>query len=96
MNYLLDDRYYGAQVFYTDGNEELARVLQSSVISELNSPLKEKKLSNSIYMYKKLTIPGVLIECGFLSNSKERSLLVTDDYQHRIVGAIVEGLLKYY
>lgn len=96
MNYLLDDRYYGAQVFYTYGNEELARVLQSSVVGELNSPLKEKKLSNSIYMYKKLTIPGVLIECGFLSNSKERSLLVTDDYQHRIVGAIVEGLIKYY
>lgn len=96
MNYLVDSRYYGAQVFYTKNNEILAKELQESMINNLGSPLKEKKLSNSIYMYKQLSIPGVLIECGFLSNDNERKMLVTDKYQEKIVDAIVEGLLKYF
>ena len=28
-----------------------------------------------LYMYRNTTIPGVLIECGFLSNANERYLL---------------------
>lgn len=96
INYLVDSRYYGAQVFYTNGNEELANVLQTSMINNLGSPLKEKRISDSIYMYKQLLIPGVLIECGFLSNDKEKSMLITDKYQDKIVDAIVDGLIKYY
>lgn len=96
MNYLVDSRYYGAQVFYTEGNEEIAKVLQNSMKDRLDSPLNEKKLSNSIYMYKQLEVPGILIECGFLSNTKERNLLVTEEYQEKIVETIVDGLLKYY
>lgn len=92
INYLDDSRYYGAQVFYTDGNE----VLASNIQSNLDSPLKEKKLISSIYMYKKLKVPGVLIECGFLSNDRERSLLQDSDYQDKLVDAIIEGLLEYY
>lgn len=96
INYLIDSRYYGAQVFYTNENEELANVLQTSMINNLGSPLKEKRISDSIYMYKQLLIPGVLIECGFLSNDKEKSMLITDKYQDKIVDAIVDGLIKYY
>ena len=92
MNYLDDSKYYGAQVFYTEGNEVLASYIQS----KLDSPLKEKKLISSIYMYKKLKVPGVLIECGFLSNDRERSLLQDSDYQDKLVDAIIEGLLEYY
>lgn len=96
INYLNDSRYYGAQVFYTKGNEELAKNIQQAFRDNLASPRTEKKLSNSIYMYKNLKVPGVLIECGFLSNDKERKLLLNDDYQNKIVRSIINGLLKYY
>lgn len=96
INYLDDSRYYGAQTFYTEENKELASIMQGELKSTLNSPMTEKLLSNSIYMYKKLKIPGILIECGFMSNTKERKLLVTDDYQDKIVDAIVNALIKYY
>ena len=92
INYLNDTRYYGAQVFYTDGNEMLAKSIQEC----LDSPLSEKKLGNTIYMYKKLSVPGVLIECGFLSNDNERRLLQDNDYQNKLVESIVKGVLKYY
>lgn len=96
INYLGDSRYYGAQTFYTEGNEQLANVIQNEFIEDLDSPMKERKLIDSIYMYKKLNVPGVLIECGFLSNKNERYLLIRDDYQNKLVSAIVEALIKYY
>ena len=34
-------------------------------------------MDNSNYMYSKLNINGVLIECGFLSNTNERNKLST-------------------
>ena len=96
MNYLSECQYYGAQVFYTEGNEQLAKIMQSSFGEELKSPRSEKKLIDSIYMYKQLKIPGILIECGFLSNAKERDLLNSDEYQDEIVKTIITGLIKYY
>ena len=53
-------------------------------------------MDDNIYMYKKLDIPGVLIECGFMSNVKERNLLVTSKYQSKIVKCIIDGLINYY
>ena len=92
INYFTNSKYYGAQVFFTEGNEVLAKCIQDSI----DSPLKTKRLSSSIYMYKKLNIPGVLIEAGFLSNDRERNLLQDKDYQVKLVESIVKGLLKYY
>jgi len=88
INYLGDSRYYGAQTFYTVGNEKIAESIQNSFKKQINSPMKARKISNDIYMYKKLNIPGVLIECGFLSNSKERLLLLNDKYQYKLVSSI--------
>ena len=96
INYLDNSKYYGAQVFYTEGNEFLAKNIQDGFVKYLKSPMKEKKLSNNIYMYKKLNIPGVLIECGFLSNNNERFLLKSEDYQNKIVDSIVKSLIAYY
>ena len=96
INYLSDSRYYGAQTFYTNGNEEIAKFIQDEFKSSLKSPLDEKTLSNSIYMYKKLNIPGILIECGFISNYNERHLLNSSVYQDKIVDSIINGLIKYY
>ena len=96
INYLGDAKYYGAQVFYTKGNEAIADNLQRMFVDKLKSPMNSRKISDDIYMYKKLKIPGVLIECGFLSNSKERKLLIDENYQYKIVKSIVDGLISYY
>lgn len=96
MNYLSQQEYYGGQVFYTDGNEKLANVMQKSFVDKLQSPREEKKLIDTIYMFKQLKVPGILIECGFLSNKNERYLLNSDDYQNKIVKTIIEGLIDYY
>lgn len=96
MNYLSQQEYYGGQVFYTDGNEKLANIMQQSFVDNLKSPREEKKLIDTIYMFKQLEVPGILIECGFLSNKNERYLLNNSDYQDKIVQTIIKGLIKYY
>ena len=47
-------------------------------------------------MYDKLTIPGVLIECGFLSNPNELNKLKTPAYQQKIAELIKDALINYY
>ena len=47
-------------------------------------------------MYSKLNVPGILIECGFLSNGIERNKLITEDYQKKIAKSIVKGVLEYF
>ena len=96
LNYLSDSRYSGAQVFYTKGNEYLAEIMQESLASYLKTKMPAKTLSDTIYMYKKLKVPGILIECGFLSNENERNLLISEKYQEQIALAIIKGIISYY
>lgn len=41
------------------------------------------------------TVPGALIELGHLSNTSEEKLLKSDDYQNKLVSAIVKSIKKY-
>ena len=38
---------------------------------------------------------SVILECGFLSNTNEEQKLKSDDYQEKIVYAIVQGINEY-
>lgn len=96
LNYLSNSAYYGAQVFYNKDNENLALEIQEYINKNLDSDRKIKKIPSNTYMYSKLKIPGVLIECGFLSNAKERNLLVSREYQEKLATVIANSLVKYY
>ena len=96
LNYLSDSSYFGPQVFYTKENKSLAESIQTSMNEELNGSRKIKKMPTDTYMYNKLKIEGVLIECGFLSNYNERNLLMTDGYQQQVAKSIANGLVNYF
>ncbi len=42
-----------------------------------------------------LRMPAILVECGTLTNSEDRKLLVGDGFQERLAGAIAEGILEF-
>ena len=96
LNYLNDFKYRGPQVFYNNDNKKLANIIQNNMNKELSSNREVKKIPNDTYMYEKLNIPGVLIECGFLSNKEDRYLLKTNEYQKKIAKIIAKGILEYY
>ena len=54
-----------------------------------------KKLTD-VYLLKNITIPSVIIECGFLSNSKEEQLLQDSEYQSKVAMAIYLGITEYF
>lgn len=97
LNYLEDTRYDGPQVFYNnDENKIIAKFIQEELNKELENDREIKKIPTRTYMYSKLTIPGVLIECGFLSNYKEKELLKTPEYQQKLAKIITKGIINYY
>lgn len=97
LNYLTDSKYYGAQVFYNNAeNQKIASSIQEILNNELNNDREIKKIPSRTYMYDKLNIPGVLIECGFLSNYKEKELLKTSEYQQKLAKIITKGIINYY
>lgn len=87
QNHYPDGRYSGAQVFYakTKGSEQLAKQLQSSFLSALNPGSKRQaKIAGGIYLMEHIHCPGVLIECGFLSNAAEDAKLKSPEYQKKL------------
>lgn len=95
LNYLLDSRYYGPQVFYNNNNEnnkKIAEQIQDSLNKELQTNRKVKKIPTKTYMYGKLKTEGVLIECGFLSNAYERNLLISANYQKKFAKLLANSI----
>ena len=99
LNYLDDLSYYGPQVFYNNkskNNEVIAETIQDYLNKKIKTNRKIKLIPKTTYMYSKLKIDGVLIECGFLSNYNERMKLQTEEYQQKIAQYITEAIIKYY
>lgn len=89
----------GAQVFYhkdSKAGEKLAAILQESLRSRL-APENHRqiKANDSYYLLKKTQIPTVIVECGFLSNSREAALLSEEEYQDKVAWAIHMGVMQY-
>ena len=87
QNFFADGRYSGAQVFYNDipGAKEIALSMQNSIVKHLNSGSNRQcKLSTGIYLMEHIQCPGLLIECGFLSNPEEEAKLRNEDYQKKL------------
>lgn len=90
----------GAQVFYYAKSEEgkrLAEAIQSSMVDGLDSSNKRKiKTSDDYYMLLHTDSPGVIVECGFLSNPEEAAKLSDTDYQKKAAKAICQGVENYF
>ena len=94
INYLDNNLYQGAQVFYLKENIKIAETIQRE-LNQFTYPRSIKKMPD-VYMYKNLKIPGVLIECGFLSNYEERQKLQSQTYQRDLAKTITKALINYY
>ena len=97
LNYLTNTSYSGPQVFYEkEENMNLATIIQNTLNNSLKTTREIKPIPSKTYMYDKLTIPGVLIECGFLSNYEEKNKLITEEYQQKLATIIKDALIKYF
>lgn len=95
-----DPNYKGAQVFYskTPGSERLAEQLQDTFKKTINlGSNRDIKQGSGIYLMEHINCPGILVECGFLSNPQEEASLRNSEYQKKIccvIASTVSGFLS--
>ena len=99
QNSYTEEYVNGAQVFYykdSKDGEALASLLQESLRARLDPENhRQMKANDSYYLLKKTQIPTVIVECGFLSNSKEAELLSGEEYQDKVAWAILMGIMQF-
>ncbi len=90
---------HGAQVFWNrqEEAEGLAEQVQEALNQSINAGNEKhpRPIPDSIYLMKHITAPGILVECGFLSNGPETERLQDPSYQLRLATAIVAGYLEH-
>ena len=91
----------GSQVFYSDKIESsklLADLIQAEVIKDLQPENRRvnKKATSSTYLLYNATVPAVLVECGFLSNSNDLANLKNEEYQKKLAICIYNGIKEFY
>ena len=90
--------WHGAQVFYDSINEKnkvIASYLQEAFVADLNTKREYKNIKGH-YLYRRINVPGVLIEAGFLTNPNDRYLLRNSNYQKKFSKSVVKGIVNYY
>lgn len=89
----------GAQVFYykeSKESEKLAHCVQNRLKEIDTNNNRVAKENSSYYILKKTKMPSIIVECGFLSNTEEKNMLKTEEYQKKLAWAIYLGILDYY
>lgn len=85
QNTFQDSKYHGAQVFYAEEGKELAGHLQRALVDSLNpGSNRTSKPADGVYLMQHIDCPGILVECGFLSNPEEEAKLRDEAYQKKL------------
>ena len=91
----------GPQVFYCAGSPEgeaVAKSIREAFIKNISDHCTReiKPVTDGIYLLCHIKAPAVLVECGFLSNSAEEKLLITDKYQKKLAESIADGIIECF
>ena len=96
MNKYSSSSVSGAQVFYRvndDASKLLAKCLQDKLTEYLET--KKQVAIGNYYILNETDVTGVLIECGFISNTEEVKKLQDESYQDKLVSSIIKGIYEY-
>lgn len=90
---------HGAQAFRNrePEAEALAQTMQDTLNTVVNThrAKEPKQIAGSIYLMNHVTVPAVLVECGFLSNEEETARLRQGAYRTKLAAAIAAGYLQW-
>lgn len=89
---------FGGQALYagTKGSEEFGKKLQVLLVEHLieGNRRSAERIQETILLMNNIECPAVLVECAFLSNPTEESLLQTDTYRTKIATVLTAGYLQ--
>lgn len=74
--------------------EKLARKVQNELVHATGWPDGGVRVKN-LHMTRETKMPGILVECGFISNPEQEKQLRQPKTQKRLAQAIADGVLVY-
>lgn len=93
------------QTAYLQDSAYLASNVQGAIVESLHDLLKRKKLAGDwknrgvrqapFYVLNRAPMPAILVEIGYLSNSRDRKLMGEKYFQEILAKALAEGVKKY-
>ena len=60
-----------------------------------NTAVREIKKAESVYLMNHISCPGILVECGFLSNPTEAALLQQSSHQTKLSAVMGCAILQF-
>ena len=92
--------YRGWQTFYQANNTDsknLSNLIQTNINKNIDYKNTRKPMKiTDVYIMNNVKIPSVIVECGFLSNPEETTLLQDENYQSKIAWGIFIGIQDYF
>ncbi|NEU29552.1 N-acetylmuramoyl-L-alanine amidase [bacterium LRH843] len=97
VNWSKNKHRRGPVVVYqaSEASFSLAHVLQSH-LNEFYGVKKNILRGNSYFLMKHLEMPSVIIEMGYLSNHKDRTIMIEEHTQDQLVHALVQAIEEYF
>ncbi len=95
-NVIIDSVLNGPKIIQS---HKLAIDVQSNIIKHIRSDYRDTKNGGvrpaPFYVLVGASRPSILVEVGYITNSKERKRLFTSNYQNHIAKGIVDGVGRY-
>ncbi len=76
-------------------SEQLANAVHSGVVSATGAADRGVRNGNAFLVLNSTHCPAILIECGFVSDSREAAKLKTLEYQKKIAKGVADGLQAF-
>lgn len=89
--YKLPSKFKGAKE-----SGELADIMNKNIASVYGRKPEKLWENNFTVLEETKKIPGILVETGYLSNPKDRALLLNEEYRENIAKAIAASIIEYF
>lgn len=94
------------QTTYLQDSAYLASYLQGAIVANAHDLLVKEKIAGGdwknrgvrqapFYVLNRAAMPAVLVELGYLSNARDRKLLLSKSFQESLAKALADGVKKY-
>lgn len=87
----------GIETYHYSGkadSQKLANNVQNNLIKSTGANNRKVKTAN-FHVIREVKIPSILVECGFISNYNEATLMNTSSYQQLLAQGIANGIYEY-
>lgn len=89
---------YGMETYYhlkSSAGKALAEIIHEK-LTQVQPDNKRTAKAGDYYIINQTEMPSVIVEVGFISNSRERKLLLTENYRNSVADAIGSGVEQYF